>query len=161
MTLNKVMVIGNLTRDPEMRATTAGSSVCTFGVATNRIWTNQQTGERQEEAEFHNVVAFGRLAEICSQYLGRGRKVYVEGRMKTREWQAQDGARRNRTEIVCENMIMLDRAPGGATAYNQQQPQSSPTAAEETLPEPTPPPAQPAKAPAVAADEIQVEEIPF
>jgi single-strand DNA-binding protein len=160
MTLNRVMVIGNVTRDPETRTSAAGSSVCTFGVATNRIWTNQQTGERQEEAEFHNVVAFGRLAEICAQYLGRGRKVYVEGRMKTREWQAQDGTRRNRTEIVCENMIMLDRAPGGATQYNQSQPNSSPTVEEKSIP--VEDPVSPvAPAPKKMADEIQVEEIPF
>jgi len=150
MTLNKVMVIGNLTRDPETRATPGGTQVCTFGVATNRVWADPQ-GVRQEEAEFHNIVAFGRLAEICSQYLGRGRKVYIEGRMKTREWQAQDGTKRNRTEIVAENMIMLDRAPGdGKQQFNKRQPAAPPTAAEEAIPAPEP-----------AKDEIKVEEIPF
>lgn len=144
------MVIGNLTRDPETRATPGGTQVCTFGVATNRVWADPQ-GVRQEEAEFHNIVAFGRLAEICSQYLGRGRKVYIEGRMKTREWQAQDGTKRNRTEIVAENMIMLDRAPGdGKQQFNKRQPAAPPTAAEEAIPAPEP-----------AKDEIKVEEIPF
>lgn len=150
MTLNKVMVIGNLTRDPETRTTPAGTAVCTFGVATNRVWTDTQ-GQKQDEAEFHNVVAFGRLAEICTQYLGRGRKVYIEGRMKTREWTAQDGAKRNRTEVIAENMIMLDRAPGdGKQQFNKRQPAAPPAAAEESFPEP-----------AHAKDEIKVEEIPF
>lgn len=154
MTLNKVMVIGNLTRDPETRSTTGGMVVCTFGIATNRMWTNQQSGERQEEVEFHSVVAFGRLAEICTQYLGKGRKVYVEGRLKTREWEGKDGVKRNRTEIVAENMIMLDRAPGGGTSqFNKRQPAAPPTAAEERPPEH-------AFAPAMH-DDIKVEEIPF
>ncbi len=150
MTLNKVMVIGNLTRDPESRTTAGGTNVCTFGVATNRAFVDPQ-GVRHDEAEFHNVVAFGRLAEICAQYLGRGRKVYVEGRMKTREWTAQDGTKRNRTEIVAENMIMLDRAPGGGTQqFNKRQPAAPPNAAEEEMP-----------AEMVAKDELKVEEIPF
>ncbi len=148
MTLNKVMVIGNLTRDPEMRATPGGLQVCAFGVATNRVWTDPQ-GQRQEEAEFHNVVAFGKLAEICGQYLGKGRKVYVEGRVKTREWQAQDGTKKNRTEIVAENMIMLDRAPGGGS-HGQRQPAAPPLAAEAVP-----------VAPSAEKDEIKVEEIPF
>lgn len=154
MTLNKVMLIGNLTRDPESRTTAGGVSICTFGVATNRVWTNQQSGERQEEAEFHNVVSFGKLAEICTQYLGRGRKVYVEGRLKTREWEGQDGVKRNRTEVVAENMIMLDRAPGGGTQqFNKHAPKAPPTAAEEQPPAPV--------AVTEAKEEIQVEEIPF
>ncbi|MFH1429994.1 MAG: single-stranded DNA-binding protein, partial [Candidatus Uhrbacteria bacterium] len=157
MTLNKVMIIGNLTRDPEHRATTGGTSITTFGVATNRVWTNQQTNERQEEVEFHNVVAFGRLADICTQYLGRGRKVYVEGRLKTREWEGQDGVKRNRTEVVAENMIMLDRAPGGGTQqFNQRQPAAPPTIAEEK-----PPQQEPEMVEVVAHDDIKVEEIPF
>ena len=105
------MIIGNLTRDPEMRSTSTGQSVCSFGVATNQVWTDQQ-GQRQERAEFHNVVAWGKLAEICSQYLGKGRKVYIEGRLQTRDWEGQDGVKRYRTEIIAENMIMLDRSGG-------------------------------------------------
>lgn len=152
MTLNKVMIIGNLTRDPESRTTAGGTAICTFGIATNRVWVNQSTSERQEEVEFHSVVAFGRLGEICTQYLGRGRKVYVEGRLKTREWEGQDGVKRNRTEIVAENMIMLDRAPGGgAQQFNTRAPAAPPIAAEE----------QPVAEQPVARDEIKVEEIPF
>jgi len=111
MNLNKAMIIGNLTRDPELRSTPGGQSVCSFGVATNQVWTDQQ-GQRQERAEFHNVVAWGKLAEICSQYLAKGRKVFIEGRLQTRDWEGQDGVKRYRTEIVAENMIMLDRSGG-------------------------------------------------
>lgn len=109
MNLNKAMIIGNLTRDPEMRSTSGGHNVCTFGVATNQVWTDQQ-GQRQEKAEFHNIVAWGKLADICNQYLGKGRKVFIEGRLQTRDWEGQDGVKRYRTEIVAENMIMLDRS---------------------------------------------------
>jgi len=106
--LNKVMLIGNLTRDPEMRYTPQGAGVCTFGVATNRSWTTD-TGEKKEDVEFHNVVAWNKLAEICSQLLKKGRKVYVEGRLSTRSWQGQDGAQKQRTEVVITDMVILDR----------------------------------------------------
>src|SRR3989338_11063610 len=114
MNLNRVMLIGNLTRNPELRTIPSGQSVCSFGIATNRQWTNQQTGQKQEQVEFHNIVAWGKLAEICNQYLVKGKKVYAEGRLQTREWEGQDGVKRQRTEIVLENMIMLDRM-GGAS----------------------------------------------
>lgn len=106
--LNKVMLIGNLTRDPEMRYTPQGTAVCTFGVATNRQWTTD-SGEKKEDAEFHNLVAWNKLAEICAQLLKKGRKVYVEGRLSTRSWQGQDGVQRQRTEIVISDMVILDR----------------------------------------------------
>jgi single-strand DNA-binding protein len=106
--LNKVQLIGNLTRDPEMRYTPQGTAVCTFGVATNRSWTTE-SGEKKEAADFHNIVAWNKLAEICAQLLKKGRKVYVEGRLSTRSWQGQDGVQRQRTEIVISDMIILDR----------------------------------------------------
>lgn len=105
--LNKVTLIGNLTRDPELRYTPQGTAVCTFGVATNRQWTTE-SGEKKEDAEFHRVVAWQKLAEICSQLLTKGRKVYVEGRLQTRSWTGQDGAQRTTTEIVISDMIVLD-----------------------------------------------------
>jgi len=105
--LNKVMLIGNLTRDPELRYTPQGTAVCTFGVATNRQWTPSEGGERQEEVEFHRIVAWAKLAEICSQILHKGRKVYVEGRLQTRNWTGQDGQERTTTEIVIDTMIAL------------------------------------------------------
>jgi len=105
--LNKVQLIGNLTRDPELRYTPQGTAVCTFGLATNRQWTTD-TGEKREEAEFHRVVAWNKLAELCAQLMTKGRKVYIEGRLQTRAWTAQDGNQRQTTEIVCSDMILLD-----------------------------------------------------
>lgn len=105
--LNKVSLIGNLTRDPELRYTPAGTAVCTFGMATNRSWTTQ-TGEIREETEFHRIVSWNKLAELCSQLLSKGRKVYVEGRLSTRTWTGQDGNQRTTTEIVIDDMIILD-----------------------------------------------------
>ncbi len=101
------MLIGNLTRDPELRYTPAGTAVCSFGVATNRAWTTE-AGEKKEETEFHRIVSWNKLAELCSQLLAKGRKVFVEGRLQTRSWQAQDGAQRTSTEIVIDDMIILD-----------------------------------------------------
>lgn len=105
--LNKVTLIGNLTRDPELRYTPAGTAVCTFGLATNRSWTTQ-TGETKEETEFHRIVAWNKLGELCSQLLAKGRKVYVEGRLSTHSWTGQDGTQRTSTEVVIEDMIVLD-----------------------------------------------------
>jgi single-strand DNA-binding protein len=105
--LNKVILIGNLTRDPELRYTPAGTAVCTFGLATNRTWTTQ-SGEVKEEAEFHRIVAWNKLAELCSQLLVKGRKVYVEGRLATHTWTTPEGVQRSSTEIVIEDMIILD-----------------------------------------------------
>jgi single-strand DNA-binding protein len=111
--LNKVMLIGNLTRDPELRYTPAGQAVVSFGLATNRRWTDQQSGEKKEQAEFHNIVAWGKLAEAMNQLLKKGRKTYVEGRLQTRTWEGQDGAKKNRTEVVADNVILLDRKMEG------------------------------------------------
>lgn len=111
--LNKVTLIGNLTRDPELRYTPTGAAVCTIGLATNRTWVTD-AGEKKEETEFHRVVAWNKLAELCSQLLAKGRKVYVEGRLRTSAWQAQDGSQRTSTEIVIEDMIVLDSKRPGA-----------------------------------------------
>jgi len=139
------MVIGNLTRDPELRKTGSGTAVCSFGVATNRTW-KDSSGEKQEQAEFHNIVAWARLAEIITQYLKKGNRIYVEGRLQTRDWEGQDGVKRYRTEIIAENMVML----GGRG-------ESSGVSAAASIPEP-----QESSAPAPAADdEIKLEDIPF
>lgn len=111
--LNKVQLIGNLTRDPELRYTPSGAAVCTLGLATNRQWVTE-AGEKKEDAEFHRLVAWNKLAEICSQLLKKGRKIYVEGRLQTRSWQGQDGNQRQTTEIVISDMIILD--PKGTVA---------------------------------------------
>ena len=106
--VNCVTLIGNLTRDPELKQTGSGQSVVTFGVATNREWVTRN-GEKHSLAEFHNVVAWGRLAEICRDYLKKGKLVYVEGYLKTRSWDSPEGARIFKTEIVATDMIMLDK----------------------------------------------------
>jgi single-strand DNA-binding protein len=105
--LNKVLLIGNLTRDPELRYTPMGAAVCTVGLATNRNWTTE-TGEKKEEVEFHRLVAWNKLAELCSQLLVKGRKIYIEGRLQTRTWTGSDGRERQTTEIVMDDMIILD-----------------------------------------------------
>ncbi len=153
MNLNKAMIIGNLTRDPEIRNTPGGLTVASFTVATNLIWNDAQ-GQRQEKVEFHNIVAWRRLAEICGQYLKKGSKVYIEGRLQTRDWVGQDGVKRYRTEIIAENLIMLDRAPGGNYSPRSEQP---PTPAEPIInvEEATTSGDNPAE------EEIRVENIPF
>lgn len=143
MDLNKAMIIGNVTRDPESRTTPQGTTVTNFGVATNFIWTDPE-GNKQERAEFHNVVAWRKLAEICAQYLKKGSKVYIEGRLQTRSWDDPNGVKKYRTEIVAENMIMLDRAPiASDTPAAPASP--SPKKSEDTPEE----------------EEINVDEIPF
>lgn len=111
MSLNRVQLIGNLTRDPEMKQIPGGQVVTSFGIATNFTWTSK-TGEKQSKTEFHNIVVWGKLAEICGQYLRKGSKCYVEGRLQTRDWEGEDGVKRYRTEVIADNMIMLDRKGG-------------------------------------------------
>lgn len=139
------MIIGNCTRDPEVRSTPNGKSVASMGVATNRVWTDAN-GQKQKQAEFHNVVLWGKLAEIAGQYLKKGQKVYIEGRLQTREWTAQDGTKRNRTEVVAENLIMLSSKTGGFGA--------APSGDEPSYSAPN----GPAE---VVEEEIKVEDIPF
>lgn len=121
MNLNKAMIIGNLTRDPEIKTTPSGQNVASFSVATSQVW-NDQSGQKQEKVEYHNIVVWRKLAEICGQYLHKGSKIYIEGRLQTRDWTGQDGVKRYRTEIIGENMIMLDRAGGRTGGSFDEQP---------------------------------------
>lgn len=114
--LNKAQIIGNLTRDPELRYTPKGAAVCSFGVATNRRYTPADAAEPVEETDFHNVVAWTKLAELCSQLLHKGDKVFVEGRISYRDWVGEDGSKRSRTEIVARDMILLSSRYGGGGA---------------------------------------------
>jgi len=111
--LNKVMLIGNLTRDPELRYTPNGVAVCSFGLATNRRWATKE-GESKESAQFHRIVAWNQLAELCAQLLTKGAKVYIEGRIQYREWTGSDNLKRQTTEIVIEDMILLDSRQAGS-----------------------------------------------
>lgn len=152
------MLIGNLTRDPEMRYTPQGAAVCTFGVATNRSWTTE-SGEKKEDAEFHNVVAWNKLAEICSQLLKKGRKVYVEGRLSTRSWQGQDGSQKTRTEVVITDMVILDKrddAPVGE--IDIPEPGMESQAVHEDVAEK---PVKKEKKEEAPAEEVGEEDIPF
>jgi len=152
MDLNKAMIIGRLTADPEARTTPQGITVTSFGVATNRVWKDQQ-GNQQERVEYHNIVAWRRLGEICAQYLAKGRQVYIEGHLQTRSWEGQDGKKNYRTEIVADNMIMLgSRADSPAPTKTQ--------AAATTKPEAQPEPATATASPA-SDEEIRIEDIPF
>src|SRR5690348_1124676 len=110
--LNSVQLIGNLTRDPELRYTPQGTAVCTIGLATNRSWTTD-TGEKKEDTEFHRLVAWNKLAELCAQLLTKGTKVYFHGRLTTRSWQDQQGQQRSTTEIIVDDMIILSSKKGG------------------------------------------------
>jgi single-strand DNA-binding protein len=120
--INKVILVGNVGRDPEVRTFQDGTAVTNFTIATSESWTDKQTGEKKERTEWHRVVAFRRLAEICSQYLTKGKQVYIEGKLQTREWEEKDGTRRFTTEIVAQTMQMLGgRDEGGANKYPQKQ----------------------------------------
>jgi single-strand DNA-binding protein len=116
--LNKAQLIGNLTRDPELRYTPQGTAVCSFSVATNRQW-RTESGDMRDEAEFHRIVAWDKLAEICANMLGKGKKVFVEGRLQTRKWTSQDGQPRTTVEIVISDMLLLDR--GGTRTSSSSQ----------------------------------------
>lgn len=145
MDLNRATIIGRLTQTPEVRTTPSGKSVTTVGIATNRAWVNSSTGVKEEKVEFHNCVFWGKLADIVGQYLSKGRRVYVEGRLETRNWVGQDGVKRYRTEIIVENMLMLDGPRG----------ESSGAVRSDDAPPP------PVVSDEVVEEEIKVEDIPF
>ena len=152
MDLNKVMIIGRLTRDPEVKTTPSGTNVVSFSVATGFNWTDQQ-GQKKEQTEFHNVVAWRKLADIIGQYLKKGSQVYIEGRLSTRSWDDKtSGQKRYRTEIVADNMIMLGR-PAGQTGA-QSSADSMPSMSSRTSEQPEPSSEMP---------EIQIDnnDIPF
>jgi len=167
MDLNKVMIIGRLTRDPELKAIPSGVNVCQMGVATSYVYTNQSTGQKVEQTEFHNVVLWRKLGEIAHQYLKKGSQVYLEGRLQTRSWDGQDGQKRYRTEIVAENMIMLgskasgSSAPSGAYQAASQgyaAPASSPAPKAQDISQPAPAEELPT---IQQGEDINVEDIPF
>ncbi|MDP3970743.1 MAG: single-stranded DNA-binding protein [bacterium] len=145
MDLNKVMIIGRITKDPEVRTITSGQTVASFSIATNRQW-KDQSGQKQEKAEFHNVVAWRKLAEIIQQYVKKGSKIYIEGRLETRSWDDPQGVKKYRTEIVADNMIMLDSKGSVANTGGGSVPAPS-IAPEPAVEDP--------------GEEITVEDIPF
>ena len=160
--LNKVQIIGNLGRDPEVRYTPNGNAVCNVSVATTRQWKNKDSGERQEETEWHRVVFYDRLAEIAGEYLKKGRSVYVEGRLKTRKWQDKEGKDQYTTEIIATEMQMLggregmgggEERGGGDDSYGERPQQRSAPAARPAA-------SKPASKPATGFDAMD-DDIPF
>lgn len=151
--INKVILIGNLTRDPELRQTPNGQSVCTFGIATNRQWITKD-GQRNNLAEFHEVVAWARLAEICHQFLKKGKLVYLEGYLKTRSWDTPEGVRKFKTEIIIQDMVMLDKRKDSSEKEADYIP------AEETLVDELPPeiPSNPADADMDEGKEVDINK---
>lgn len=152
MSLNKVQLIGNITRDPELKQVPGGQAVVSFGIATNFTWTDS-SGQKQNKVEFHNIVAWRKLAEIIAQYMKKGSKIYIEGRLQTRDWEGEDGVKRYRTEITADNMIMLDsrgNAMGGEGREAGGIAQAAPAAGV------------PAAAGKVKAEEdVSIDDLPF
>ena len=147
--VNKVILIGNSGADPELRYTPGGTAVSNFSIATNESWTDS-SGERQERTEWHRIVVWGRLAEICNQYLRKGSKVYIEGKLQTRSWEGQDGLKRYTTEVVARDMQMLDTrgemggmdgsyGGGSSQGGGQAKPQSDASASDDTATSEPPP----------------------
>lgn len=124
MNLNKAFIMGNLTRDPEVRSLPSGMQVASFAIATNRNWKDKD-GRKQEAVEYHNIVAFGRLAEVIAQYARKGSSLFVEGRIQTRSWEGQDGQKKYRTEIVVENFQFGPKRSGSDTAKESEGPESA------------------------------------
>ena len=147
--INKVILIGNLGKDPETRYMPSGGAVTTVTLATSETWKDKNTGEPQERTEWHRVVFFNRLGEIAGEYLKKGSKVYVEGSLRTRKWQGQDGQDRYTTEIVANDMQMLDSKGGGSAAFD-----SAPTAAQRA-------PSQPQSSASSMPENDFDDDIPF
>ncbi|MEK7557334.1 MAG: single-stranded DNA-binding protein [Patescibacteria group bacterium] len=156
MDLNKVMLIGRLTRDPESRTTPQGVTVCNFSLATSRTWKDDQ-GNTQDRTEFHNIVAWRRLGEICAQYLAKGRQIYLEGHLETRNWEDQNGQKRYRTEVIADNMIMLGNKGDSTKSAGADRGASS----DQPVEEKREPAMVAAPAAGVADEEIRIEDIPF
>lgn len=150
MYINKAIIYGNLTRDPELKSLPSGSQVCEFSVATNRIW-KDKNGARQESVDYHNIVVFGRQAEIVKQYLHKGSGIFLEGRIQTRSWDAQDGTKKYRTEIVADRIQFGPKSAGSSSGGSYEQKDSGDKTKEKE------------NSPAIEypEEEINSEDIPF
>lgn len=166
MDLNKVMLIGNVVKDPELKTIPSGQQVASFSIATNLVWIDKTSGQKQQKVEFHNIKAWRKLAEICGQYLKKGSKIYIEGRLQTSSWDGQDGVKRYRTEVIADNMIMLGGGGSSSSQFQPNQQNSAPAApAKEEIPtiqqEDSIDSGQQNAAKSSDDEEINVEEIPF
>lgn len=154
--LNRAQIIGNVTKAPDVRSA-GGQKVATFGVATNFSW-KDQSGQKKEKVEFHNVVTWRKLAEICELYLKKGTKVYIEGRIQTRDWQGEDGVKRYKTEIIADNLIMLDKkgsSDSGFTPVPAEDREQRPVASAKVEGGDGKPEAQPVE------EEVSIDDLPF
>lgn len=145
MNLNKTFLAGNLTADPELKNLPSGQAVCTFRLATNRVWTDRESGEKKQQAQYHNIVAWGKLATLTSQYLNKGSLVLIEGRLNTRSWDDPSGNKRYKTEIVAENIQFGPKPRNAPPRNNQEQEQKK----EEEIPT------------IEEGEDIDIDEIPF
>jgi len=144
MNVNKAIILGNLTRDPEIKTITSGQTVASFSIATNRFWTDKASGEKKKSAEYHNIIAWGRLAEIAQQFLTKGSLVYIEGRLQTKSWEDQQGNKKYKTEIVAEKMQLGPRGSGDVVSSNTKKENTQMPEEDNSSPE-----------------DINIEEIPF
>ncbi len=146
---NQAIIMGNLTRDPELRTTPSGQSVASFAIATNRSWQDPQSGDRKDAVEYHDVVAWGKLGELVSQYLSKGRRALVLGRLQTRNWEAQDGSKRSRTEIVATDINFIGGPSEGGMGEGSAPAKASNSASKD------------APIDEMGDDEINLDDIPF
>jgi single-strand DNA-binding protein len=162
MNFNKAIIIGRVTKDPETRTTPNGQTVASIGVASNRVW-NTNNGEKQEKVEYHSIVAWGKLAEICGQYLTKGQLVLFEGRLETRTWEGQDGVKRSKTEIIAENMQMGPRPRSQEESSTYKTKPARPAGGEEPAQNNTSQNQTNEQTPENASsdEEIKIEDIPF
>lgn len=156
MYLNKVILFGNLTQDPELKSLPNGNSVVNFGIATNRSWKDQQ-GQKQESVEYHSIVGYGKPAEIIYQYMKKGSSIMIEGRLQTRSWESQDGKKNYKTEIIIETFQLGPKTTSGSNSnnYSQAKPSSRPQQITQNIPSEELPTVN------IDEDEINLEEIPF
>ncbi len=162
MYLNKAIVYGNLTRDPELKSLPSGMAVCSFSLATNRVW-KDKSGAKQESVDYHNIVLFAKLAELAAQYLKKGSSAMIEGRMQTRSWDDKDGTKKYRTEIIADNMQFGPRAAGGEGASGYSSPSAgysapAPSSASKAQ---TPAPQEQLETIQYPEEDINPDDIPF
>lgn len=153
MNYNKAIVIGNLTRDPELRTLPNGGTVCTFSIATNHAYTNKDTGQKVEQVEFHNIVVFGKMGETVARYMKKGSNMMVEGRLQTRSWEGKDGVKKQRTEIVADNIQFGPKPQNQTSAPRPQQEVAPSDDFEASLQVPT--------TGTASVEDIDVSDIPF
>jgi single-strand DNA-binding protein len=160
MNINKVILVGRLTRDPEVRTTTSGQTVTSISIATNRFW-KDKNGQKQDQTEFHNVVLWGKLGEIAGQYLAKGQEAYFEGRLTTRKYTGKDGIERRTTEIVAENMQLGSRAGQGGSPATGSYDKPAAAPAQNQAPQTSPADEIPTINLDEEEDEVRIEDVPF